>query len=227
MKKSYKKVPHFTKRKYRLLIKLFAGDSDAAKIASIVGISRNAAERWINRFRARILHLAEQEKLKDATSVQVDETYFTPSRKIIPKHTLPSGEICVLGIINDKGKVWAQIVDKANKLEIIPIVLACCSPGGLVCTDGAGVYKGLGKLGFDHRFISHADDEYSRYERGLCITTNRIEGFWGCMKVRLAKFRGIKRENLHIHIAESVWRFNHRHDNLYKLLLHQFRVMPL
>ena len=28
-------------------------------------------------------------------------------------------------------------------------------------------------------------------------------------------------------IAESVWRFNHRHDDLYKLLLKEFRARPL
>lgn len=33
--------------------------------------------------------------------------------------------------------------------------------------------------------------------------------------------------NLHLHIAESVWRFNHRHDDIYLLLLACFRANNL
>ena len=227
MKKAYKKVPHFSKRKYRLLIKLFALDSDATKIARIVGISRNAAERWITRFRARIQELSEREKLRDATWVQMDETYFTKSREYFPRHTLPDPEVAVFGMIDYAGKVYAKVVPKANKTHILPIVRECCAPGATIYTDGGGIYKGLTKLGYKHSFVNHIDNEFSRYEDGACITTNRIEGYWGWQKQRLLKFRGVKWENLELHIAESVWRFNHRHDNLYKLLLREFRVAPL
>lgn len=69
--------------------------------------------------------------------------------------------------------------------------------------------------------------EFSRHVNNDCITTNRIEGFWGLMKVRLAKFRGVKWDNLAVHIAESVWRYNHRKDDIYKLLLREFRRKKL
>ncbi|MDR2269125.1 MAG: hypothetical protein LBD94_02980, partial [Rickettsiales bacterium] len=64
---------------------------------------------------------------------------------------------------------------------------------------------------------------YTRYENGVCVTTNRIEGFWGWLKVRLAKFRGIKQDDYELHLKESEWRYNHRQDNIYKLLLKMFR----
>lgn len=33
------------------------------------------------------------------------------------------------------------------------------------------------------------------------------------MKVRYAKF-GVKWGNLHLYVAETVWRFNHRYDDI-------------
>jgi hypothetical protein len=42
----------------------------------------------------------------------------------------------------------------------------------------------------------------------------------------LAKFKGVKWSNLYLHIAESVWRFNHRRDEVYKILLKEFRIRP-
>jgi len=42
----------------------------------------------------------------------------------------------------------------------------------------------------------------------MCFVTNRIESFWDWIKVRLSKFRGVKWDNLLLHIFESTWRFN-------------------
>ncbi len=80
-------------------------------------------------------------------------------------------------------------------------------------------------LGYKHAVVNHLDYEFSRYENGVCITTNQVESFWAWMKVRFAKFRGIKWKNMHLHVAESVWRFNHRQNDIYLLLLDLFRVI--
>ena len=82
-------------------------------------------------------------------------------------------------------------------------------------------------MGYQHYSVNHIEKEFSKHIEEMCITTNRIGGFWGWMKVRLDKFRGVKWDNLHLHIAESVWRFNHRQDDMYLLLLRQFRAKKL
>jgi len=169
------------------LIKLFALDSDATKIARIVGISRNAAERWINRFRVRIQELSERERLHDATWVQMDETYFTKSLEYFPKHALPDPEIAVFGMIDYTGKVYAKIVPKANKTHILPIVQSCCAPGATIYTDGGGIYKGLAKLGYKHSFVNHANDEFSRYENGGLHHYKQDRGLLGLAEAQALK----------------------------------------
>jgi transposase-like protein len=49
-----------------------------------------------------------------------------------------------------------------------------------------------------------------------------VGGMW-----RLAKFRGIHKSTFCLHLKETEWRFNHRHENLYLVLLKEFRVTPL
>jgi transposase len=56
---------------------------------------------------------------------------------------------------------------------------------------------------------------------------NGIENFWGIAKMRLAKVRGLNRATLHLHLKECEFRFNHRRDNLYQLLLNIFKINPL
>ena len=54
-----------------------------------------------------------------------------------------------------------------------------------------------------------------------------IENFWGLCKVRLTKFRGIKKNNFYLHIKECEFRFNNRDNNIYKMLLKSFRNKTL
>ncbi|OGV52176.1 MAG: hypothetical protein A2X49_05880 [Lentisphaerae bacterium GWF2_52_8] len=48
---------------------------------------------------------------------------------------------------------------------------------------------------------------------------NGIESFWGVAKTRLSKFKGIHKSTFYLHLKECEFRFNHRNDDLYRLLL--------
>jgi transposase-like protein len=63
-----------------------------------------------------------------------------------------------------------------------------------------------------------------RYRIGL--DCQRAVG-WVLAKMRLAKFRGLNRATLHLHLKECEFCFNHRRDNLYQLLLKDFKINPL
>ena len=224
MVKTHHKVPHFSKRKFRLVLKLFAEDLTAVQAAEITGLNRNTINLWFSRIRAKIYDMALHETLHDATNVQMDETFFECSRKFYKKFNQPTEEKAVLGIIDSDNRVRIELIEKVNHACILPIIFDTCAKDAAIFTDGHTVYKCLSRLGYKHSFVSHLDDEFARYENGICITTNRIEGFWGCLKVRLVKFRGIRLEDYQIYLKESEWRYNHRQENIYKLLLKTFRA---
>ena len=224
MKNPYAKKTHFSVRKFRNFLQLFCKELNATQIADFINVSRNTVNLWINRIRMRILLIVEQERLTNATNVQMDEMFFTRTKEYFPKWRIPYEEVAVFGIIDDRGKVYARIVEKADRSHIFPVIAECCAAAATIFTDGGTVYRGLSKLGYNHKFVNHNQMEFARIENGLKITTNRIEGFWGWTRVRLTKFKGIKWDSLHLHVAESVWRYNHRHENLYKILLKELRV---
>jgi transposase-like protein len=227
MKNPYAKETHFSKRKFRQFLKLFCRDFTALQIADLMHINRNTVNLWINRIRCRIQILVEIEASCKADNVQMDETYFTNGSKLYPKLQLPYMEVVVFGMIDGDNKVYARVIDRATKEQIIPIIGQYCKEGATIFTDASNVYHCLSELGYRHKHVNHNNNEYARYENDMCITTNRIEGFWGWMKVRLLKFRGIKWDNLPLHIAESVWRYNHRQDDIYKLLLKELRAYQI
>ena len=59
------------------------------------------------------------------------------------------------------------------------------------------------------------------------VHINGIEGFWGVAKVRLTKFKGLPKPTFHLHLKETEWRYNHRQDDKYKILLSYLRNNPL
>ena len=48
---------------------------------------------------------------------------------------------------------------------------------------------------------------------------NDAAAFWGLTKERLARFRGLHRKMIYYHLKESEYRYNHRHEDLYPVLL--------
>ena len=46
-----------------------------------------------------------------------------------------------------------------------------------------------------------------------------LKTFGGIAKVRLYKFRGMDKTTFLLHLKECEFRFNHRHDNLYLLII--------
>ena len=55
---------------------------------------------------------------------------------------------------------------------------------------------------------------------------NGIEGFWSYAKNWLYPYRGIPRKNFHLYMGEICWRFNHREQDLYLLLINLLREVP-
>lgn len=56
---------------------------------------------------------------------------------------------------------------------------------------------------------------------------NQIREFMSFTEARLARFRGIHTSALHLHMKECEWRFNHRNEDLFKILMSSLRREPL
>ena len=93
-----------------------------------------------------------------------------------------------------------------------------------IYTDGFRVHDSLLKEGFrKHQRVEHGRNEFARGE----VHVNEIEGFWSILKARLSKFRGLSSNaNIFLHAKECEFRFNHRADNPYELILINQRNSP-
>lgn len=90
-------------------------------------------------------------------------------------------------------------------------------------TDSWKSYDGLILDGYRHHRVHHQANEFARGTNHI----NGIESFWAYAKHRMIKLKGIRKDKFHLLLKESEFRFNHRHDNLYSILLSNIRLNPL
>ena len=215
----YQKRSRISEAKFRQLVKLFALDIEATKIAELTGLSRKTINRILYKIRIRIAAYCQQQSPFDVGEVEIDESYFGARRVRGIRGRGAKGKHIVFGLIKRGGKVYTQVVRNCSQGTLKKVDL-----DSVVYTDGFKTYDGLVNFGYKkHYRVKHGDNEFADGRSHI----NGIENFWAIAKGRLNKFRGISKSTFALHLKECEFRFNHRQDDLYKLLLEILRNSPI
>lgn len=215
---------HLSEAKVRRIIRLFALDLEATKVAPLARVSRGTVNRFFHAFRLRMAAECESHAPIRGT-VEVDESYFGRRRIRGKRGRGAGGKTIVFGIFKRNGRVYTQIVPDAKRATLRAVIRGRIALASVVHSDGWIGYDGLVDLGYRKHFrVEHRDSVFVS-RRGVHI--NGIESFWSTAKTRLAKRRGIRAEYFYLHLKECEFRFNHRRRNLYQALLDLVRKSPL
>ena len=219
---------HLLERKFREIIKLFSADLTASQISFLTQTNRNTINKLLKKIRIRIAESCEKESPFEKGEIEMDESYFGARRVRGKKGRGAYGKTIVFGLKKRKGNVYTQVIKNCSKEEILPLINSKISKRARVFTDGFRTYDSLVDMGYKkHYRVHHGKNEFAKKEKKIRNHINGIENFWGVAKVRLYKFRGMNKETFYLHLKECEFRFNHRQDNLYLLLLKMFRNNPL
>lgn len=113
----------------------------------------------------------------------------------------------VFGLLErERGVVRAFLVPNVKKETLLPIIRKNVKKGSWIYSDAYQLYQETPKYGYRHAFVDHKQHEYARGT----VHSNGMEGFWGILKRRLKTTGGIRKERLHLYVAEEVWRYNNR-----------------
>ncbi len=208
------KYSRLSQRKLSTIIKCFSEDFTATTTANLVGVSRNTINTYFNEFRYLIFEECLQENQREFGEFELDESYFGAKRVRGKRGRGAAGKTPVFGLLKREGKVYVTIVRNCSKEALMPIIQGKILEGSTVHTDGWKAYDGLILNGYDHYRVFHSENEFARGKSHV----NGIESFWSYAKHRLAKFHGCKSENFVLHLKECEFRFNHRNENLQKII---------
>lgn len=206
------------------LVKLFELELTASQAAVQTGVSYPTALKAFTLLRRAILADAQPELFRQA--VEADESYFGPrrARRYRGQGTGRGspGKTPVFGILERHGHVQVSVVPDCSAATLRDQTLRWVKRGTLVYTDRWKGYDTLTFCGYRHLRVDHA----RHFSRGK-VHINGVEGFWSYAKTKFIKHHGVSPARFPLYLYEWQFRYNHRTDNLFELLLTQsLRTLP-
>ena len=108
-------------KKFRQILKYFALDIEATKIASLTGLNRNTINKYLLLIRKRI---AEECEIESPLSgeIEVDESFFGARRKKGKRGRGASGKTIVFGLFKRNGKVYTKIIPNCSRATLQRVI---------------------------------------------------------------------------------------------------------
>ena len=205
------------------IIECFCIDIEASKTAQLLGLNRKTINRYYLAFRKLIHDYQCAEKERFVCVIEVDESFFGPSRvrgRPGPrKRGRGTTKQPVFGIYERQGRVYTELVTDCSAGTLQAIIRGRVNPESIVHSDGWKGYDGLVDVGYDKHFRINKSQHFA--SKGIHI--NGIEAFWSFTKRRLAKFNGVKK-NFELHLKECEWRYNKETNLVVKELRHLISI---
>jgi len=118
----------------------------------------------------------------------------------------------VVSVLQRGGRVQSLHVQRVTAENLKPIVEQMVAEDAHVMTDSANALVGALKPR-KHDRVNHYAGEYARYEDGVCITTNSVEGFFGLLKRGInGVYHHVGQQHLHRYLTEFDFRYNSRKE---------------
>lgn len=112
-----------------------------------------------------------------------------------------------------------EVVSDVSSQTLKNLLVRKVNRGSLVYTDMYRSYDGLVSYGFRHERINKS----MSFLNGK-VYINGIDGFWSYAKERLMKYHGVSVERFPYYLKELEFRYNHRKQNLFDLLLDALKI---
>ena len=244
MKNRFLKGAHVSESKINELLKLFSDDLNATQIAEISGISRITVNSYLKMIRTLLAeHCEDYLNQKSVLLTNGNGTHtngnghthkgngFSPSMN---GHQVESNGSNGHAH-NHNGHNAINGVRPLYGLTIINDEIFSCE---LRQFDHQVIHDWLRKKNTDaevdrklSKFQAIADFNtltlYRTTMNGSSFHGDELDQFWGLLRSRMVKFRGLNAGTIFLHVKETEFRYNNRDKELYDLLVKMIYRKPL
>lgn len=176
----------------------------------------------------RIRYTMTQEPLSSKLGgvIEIDETYVGGKRRHHQPMQVKPGQrgqdrigpfadkAPVVAVLQREGRVQSMHLQKVTAENLRPVIEQMVADDAHVMTDSASTLTTmLRERNQKHDQVNHRASEYVRYEDGVCISTNTIEGYFSILKRGInGVYHQVGKRHLHRYLAEFDFRYNTRKE---------------
>jgi transposase-like protein len=185
----------------------------AKELERAIGVTYKTAFRMMKQIR---LLMKQSPEMMLSGTVEADETYMGGVWRMSCRN---ENKTIVIGAVQRKGNVVAQVIDKRTGSTVVPLVRRCVKIGTNLMTDSDLAFRRAGRH-YKHQTVNHRRKEYVRGD----VFTNTIEGFWSQLKRSVnGTYHAVSRKHLPGYVDEFAWRYNARNSSVpvFELLMRQ------
>jgi transposase len=199
------------------LLEYFVLGVPAYRLRFRVPLSLSTIQRFFRLIRRTLWACEQAEGPWEQGAFECDETCFGGHRPG-KRGWGAAGKIIVFGILKRNGEVRATPIMARQKDTVLSLIAQQSSPGSLYYTDDWQAYASLRVRG--KHVVVRKDRGRPRGRDHI----NGIEGFWSYAKHWLYHYRGVPEKFFPDYLAEISFRFNHRDEDLYPLILKKLQT---
>src|SRR5439155_21252973 len=108
----------------------------------------------------------------------------------------------VVSVLQRGGRVQSRHVERVTAENLKPVINEMVAEDARVMTDSSTVLAGA-LMTRQHDQVNHTAKEYVRYEDGVCISTNTIEGYFATLKRGInGVYHHVGKQHLHRYLSE-------------------------
>jgi len=185
------------------------------EIARDINVTQKTAWFMLQRIRLAMKNQSLIKLGSGGAPIEMDETFIGGKVKNMHKNKKPAsrgrsgkatgvtGKAIVVGMLERKGRVRAEVVIERTQPVLRALANKHIHPDASLVTDEWGGYSGIN---FEHAVVNHAVE----YVNGQ-IHTNGIENFWSLLKRSLGgTYISVEPFHLDRYIDEQSFRYNNR-----------------
>jgi len=192
----------------------------AHQLHRMLGVTYKSA--WFMAHRIRYAMTQEPLSSKLTGTIEMDEVYIGGKRRRTQPHAVKPGQraqdrlspfadkAAVVSVLQRGGKVRSTHVERVTGENLRAVLDESCDNDIHLMTDSANVLKYVGK-DRKHSRVNHVEKEYVRWDDGVCITTNAVEGYFANLRRGIdGVYHHVGKQHLHRYLSEFDFRFNSR-----------------
>ncbi len=215
VKNKYYKHSKLDEQRFRHILELFAKDLTAVEVAKLTGVNVRSVNSIFLKLRDRIAQWCES-NASGTPGLNAEGGQVDSDQKVSGYLQSENDGVIGVRIFVHEEQVYCSLLDGsavnsgADKTEV-----------------SAASWREY-PIGIDVRRdmrLKIKSDTFQKAYRTNDI--ERIEAFGKFLRVRLGKFKGLRREKFYCHLKESEYRYNHRHNELFPLLLGMLGETPI